>query len=275
VDPTAQFSPAGELVTAPPPVPETSILRVYAVAVPPNVAVTVVALSSVTTHAPVPLQPPPLQPLKVAPGAGVSDSVICVPERNVALHVIRQLIPVGELVTVPVPVPAKATVSTVGTETAKFAVTDVLVPRVTTHGPRPAQAPLHPVNAEPEAGVGVKVTCVPLANMKVHAVPQSIPAGELVTAPEPFPARATVSVTGFCIAVNVAVTAVLLSIVTTQLAAPLQAPDHPVNEYPLAGAAVRVTLEVAPNGAAQEVPQLIPDGLLTTVPDPTGVMVSW
>jgi hypothetical protein len=39
----------------------------------------VVAAVSVTTHEPVPVQPPPLQPLKIEPPAGVADSVIIVP----------------------------------------------------------------------------------------------------------------------------------------------------------------------------------------------------
>ena len=50
--------------------------------------------------------------------------------------------------------------------------------------------------------------------------------------------------------------------------APLQAPLQPVNEEPAAGVAVKVTLEPELKVALQVVPQLMPPGLLTTVPWP-------
>jgi hypothetical protein len=43
------------------------------------VAVTVLFAPIVTVHAPVPLQPPPLQPAKTASAAGVAVRVIAVP----------------------------------------------------------------------------------------------------------------------------------------------------------------------------------------------------
>ena len=55
------------------------------------------------------------------------------------------------------------------------------------------QAPLQPVNVEPASGVAVTVTAVPDANEAEQVAPQSIPAGELVTVPEPVPAFVTVS----------------------------------------------------------------------------------
>jgi hypothetical protein len=73
--------------------------------------VTVVAVVSVTVHAPVPEQPPPLQPVKVEPGAGAAVKVTAVPLANAAEHVVPQEMPVGALVTVPVPVPALETVN--------------------------------------------------------------------------------------------------------------------------------------------------------------------
>jgi hypothetical protein len=57
----------------------------------------------VTTQLPVPLQPPPLQPLKLLPPEGVAVSVTGVPLAKLALHVVPQLMPEGELVTVPLP----------------------------------------------------------------------------------------------------------------------------------------------------------------------------
>jgi hypothetical protein len=47
----------------------------------------------------------------------------------------------------------------------------------------------------PAEGVAVRVTAVPLLNDAEHVVPQLIPAGALVTVPDPAPARLTVSAT--------------------------------------------------------------------------------
>src|SRR3989449_10511500 len=90
--------PAGELVTVPLPVPalETVSVKVGRV----KVAVTVVAAETVTTHDPVPEQPPPLQPLKVELAAGAAVSVTAVPFVKLAEQVAPQSRPAGELVTV-------------------------------------------------------------------------------------------------------------------------------------------------------------------------------
>ncbi len=58
---------------------------------------------------------------------------------------------------------------------------------VTKHEPVPEQAPLQPVKTESAAGVGVRVTEVPLVKVAEQAEPQSIPEGEEVTAPVPLP----------------------------------------------------------------------------------------
>ena len=76
-----------------------------------KVAVTAVGAISVTLQVPVPLQPPPVQPVKVEPTVGVAVSVIVVPWLNVAEHVAPQLMPAGDEVTVPAPVPAWVTES--------------------------------------------------------------------------------------------------------------------------------------------------------------------
>src|SRR5439155_18551266 len=103
-----------------------------------------------------------------------------------------QLIPAGELVTVPLPVPALLTVSAkVGR--AKVAVTVVAALRVTVQAPVPEQPPpLQPVKVEPAAGVAVSVTAVPLVKLAAQVAPQVIPAGLLVTVPVPVPALETV-----------------------------------------------------------------------------------
>jgi len=152
----------------------------------------------------VPEQPPPLQPVNVEPEAAVAVSVTAVPCVNAAAQVEPQLIPTGELVTVPLPVPAFVTVSVC--VAVKVAVTDWSAFIVTWHVPVPEQPPpLHPAKTEPAAGVAVNVTTVPSLNGDEQVAPQSIPTGELVTVPEPEPAFVTVSV---CVGtvLNVAVT---------------------------------------------------------------------
>ena len=79
------------------------------------------------------------------------------------LHVAPQLIPVGELATVPVPVPAFVTVSVYETGKSNVAVTLCACDIVTTQVVAvPAHAPDHPVKLEPVAFVAVSVTAVPL-----------------------------------------------------------------------------------------------------------------
>ena len=75
-----------------------------------NVAVTLRAWSIVTMHGPVPLHAP-LHPVNVDPDPAIAVRVTGVPSANPAEHVKGQLIPAGELVIDPVPVPATDTVS--------------------------------------------------------------------------------------------------------------------------------------------------------------------
>src|SRR5207249_886663 len=120
------------------------------------------AAETVTVQAAVPVQPPPLQPVKVEPAAGLAVRVTAVPLAKLAEHVAPQLIPAGLLATVPAPAPAGVTVSAkVG---VKVAVTVVAAVMVSLHAPvRVQPPPLQPVKAEPTAGVAVSVTTVPLA----------------------------------------------------------------------------------------------------------------
>ena len=76
-----------------------------------NAALTVVAPAIVTTHEPVPEQPPPLQPVNTLPTAGAAVSVTTAPAPKVREHTLPQLIPAGADTTVPVPVPVGLTVS--------------------------------------------------------------------------------------------------------------------------------------------------------------------
>jgi len=76
---------------------------------------------------------------------------------------------------------------------------------------------------------------------------------------------------------NSAVTVVLAVRVTTQVDVPLQAPVQPANVDPDAAVAVRVTCVPLGKFALQVLGQLMPAGLLVTVPVPEPVVVtaSW
>ena len=93
-----------------------------------------------------------------------------------------------------------------------------------------------------------------------------MPAGELVTVPEPLPDLVVERVNVFW--VKVAVTDLMLSIVTIQLPVPVHAPLHPANEELAAGVAVRVTVVPFKKLVWQLAPQLIAAGELVTVPEP-------
>jgi len=75
---------------------------------------------------------------------------------------------------------------------------------------------------------------------------------------------------------NVAVAAKLLFIVTVQELVPLQAPLHPAKYPPLTAATVNLTFVPDANEALHVGEQLIPAGLLVTVPllVPASVIVS-
>lgn len=78
------------------------------------------------------------------------------------MHVPGQLIPAGVLVTVPVPVPARETLSVRRVE-AKVGITVRLELSVTVHtSPATESQPLQPVKVEFTLAAGVKVRTVPL-----------------------------------------------------------------------------------------------------------------
>jgi hypothetical protein len=137
---------------------------------------------------------------------------------------------------------------------------------VTVQVPVPLQSPDHPTNVDPAAGVAVRVTEVPLLKIALHTEPQLIPGGLLVTVP--LPETLTVSAGDAEIAVNKAVTEVLAVKFTLHGAVPLQAPLQPAKVEFAAGVAVRVIDVPLLNAALQVVPQLMPAGLLETVPLP-------
>jgi len=73
--------------------------------------------------------------------------------------------------------------------TVTFAVTVTLQAPVRLHKP-----PADQNAAEPAAGIGVRITVVPLVTVTEHVVPQSSPGGVIVTVPEPLPDVTTASV---------------------------------------------------------------------------------
>ena len=99
-------------------------------------------------------------------GAGTTANLVHSdgPKPNTELSMRAELMPAGELVTVPVPVPFFETPKETGgpTKMSNCALTVVAALTVTTHVPVPEQPPpLHPAKVEPAAGVAVNVTTVP------------------------------------------------------------------------------------------------------------------
>ena len=235
-------------------------------------AVTAAGWLSTTVQAPAPLQAP-LHPAKTDPLPAVGVSVTDVPDAKFALQTVLHVIPAGALVSVPVPPPEMVTVSPIVVEDANVAVTVVALVGATVHAPVPEQPPPdQPANTEPAAGVAVRTIELPDGNVAEHVVPHEMPAGALVTLPLPSPARTTVSATGA--GANVAPTVIAPVIVSVHAPTPEQPPDQPVKTEPAAGAAVSVTPVPTVNVAEQPVPQLIPAGVLLTVPLPVRVTVS-
>src|SRR2546425_942786 len=153
-----------------------------------------------------------------------------------------------------------------GVMSVNVAVTVGAALRGTVQAPGPEQPPpVQPLKVEPAAGAAVSVTAVPLAKLAAQVAPQVMPAGLLVTVPAPVPALETVSVK-VC-RVKVAATVVAAESVTVQAPVPEQPPLQPVKVEPAAGAAVSVTAVPLAKLAAQVAPQVIPAGLLVTVPE--------
>jgi hypothetical protein len=141
--PLVQLIPAGLLTTVPWPVPAKFTVSVsLAATTAAKVAVTLSLDATVTLQVPVPEHPPPLHPVKVLPPVGVAVSVTCVFGAKLAEQAVPQLIPPEELVTVPVPVPAKTTVNPF--PALNTALTVAAAVRVIVHAPVPLQLPLQP-----------------------------------------------------------------------------------------------------------------------------------
>ena len=101
----------------------------------------------------------PDQPAKCDPVAAVAVRVTSEAKTNGELQRSPQLMPAGELETVPRPVPVLLTM-TGKLSRSKTAVTAVEAARVTVQAPVPEQAPVQALNFEPGDGLGVSVTLV-------------------------------------------------------------------------------------------------------------------
>lgn len=157
----------------------------------------------------------------------------------------------------------------------KVAVTVVLPLRVTTQGPVPVQAPLHPVKIVPGFGEAFRVTILPLPKVEVQVPGQESPLGVEVTVPWPVPARVMVRDGVVTIGEKVAVMTVFAVGVSVHGAVPAQpVPLHPVKVIPGSASAVRVMALPPGMGAETQVaPQVIPPIEDVTMPVPVPVFV--
>jgi hypothetical protein len=221
-------------------VPATSGLSLNAFGLVLNVAVVARAAVIETVQVFVVPVHAPLQPAKSELPVAAAVKVTMAPLVSDVEQTVPQSMPAGELVTVPLPVPALVTVNA-NDGSENVAVTDRAALIATVHvDVVPVQLPVQPPKMEPPDGAAVNVTVVPLVYEAEHVVPQLMPAGELVTVPPPLPDLVTVRAKVG--AVNVAVTDVAVLTVTVQAPVPEQPPPlQPPNVEPVAAAAVSVT----------------------------------
>jgi hypothetical protein len=150
----------------------------------------------------------------------------------------------------------------------KVAVTEAAAVTTIEQGPVPEHDPAQPVKRKPGLAFGVRVTVVPLTTLALQAEGQVMPDGELVTVPLPDTDTESGKV---CVAVKIApivwfVPAGRVHVVFFPAGA--QAPVQPPKVDPLDGVSVRVTVPAPGKEAEHVAPQLIPAGLLVTVPWP-------
>jgi hypothetical protein len=268
--------PVGLLVTIPVPVPDLFTVTVAAVGTRSKVATTVWLVAMTVMQAPVPVHPPPLQPAKFDPVDAVAVSVTELFVGNEALQVSPQSMPVGLLVTVPVPVPDLFSVSVAvwAVVVLKVATTVWLAVMTAVHVSVPVHPPpLQPAKADSADAVAVSVTELPVENGALQVAPQLMPDGLLVTVPAPVPVLFTVRVEGTVL--NVAVTGVFWVMTTTHVVVPLHPLSlQPSNVEPADGVAVNVTVVPLMKVELHVTPQSIPAGLLVTVPSPAPALVT-
>lgn len=185
-----------------------------------------------------------------------------------AEQLVPQSMPAGSLTTLPPPDVATVRVPL---GTVKVAVTvRAAVSGTVQVVAVPVQPPDQLPNCTPASGAAVSTTS-PWSRVALQVLPQEMPAGALVTVPVPEPALTTLSV--HCLT-NAAPTLLAESIVTTHEPVPVHAPLQPPKRDPAEAAGVSVTDVPERNEALQTGSQLIPDGLLVTVPVPVPPLVT-
>ncbi len=163
---------------------------------------------------------------------------------------------------------------------ANVAVTVVFALRVSVQlgavpeHPPPLQPAKRPLDNETS-----KVMLEAAGKFAEHVGSQLMPAGVLDTVPDPVPVcilfTASVNVPLPPDVLNVAVTVVFEFNVSVQLPVPEQPPLQPANEEPEDGVAIKVTTVPEENDLEQLEPQLMPEGLLVTVPVPVPDLFTW
>lgn len=254
-----------------------------------KVAVTELAAITETVQPPVPLQPLPDHPAKAEPEVATADSVTDVPDVKLATQVVPQLMPAGEEVTVPPPVPALVTESAKlpgGVCTTWLSAEEVLA----------RYTPLPEYSAVIECVPALRLELEHCAWPEASTMPEQIAVvpSLKVTVPvavPPLPVTVAVKVTDcpdvdglvpetsavvlVSCAVKVAVTVVAALMVTVQPPAPLQPPpDQPVKAEPVVAAAVSVIAEPEVTLVEHVAPQLIPAGDDVTVPVPVPALTT-
>ncbi len=130
--------------------------------------------------------------------------------------------------------------------------------------PETESHPLQPVNDDPGSGSAVNSSELPAPNCAEHVPGQSIPAGLEETAPDPAPARLTL--TG---SVKCAVAVLFASRATVQTSPDTESqPLQWSNPFSGSGVGVRSTSVSGRYEAVQVSPQSIPAGSDSTVPSP-------
>lgn len=178
--------------------------------------------------------------------------------------------PVGTVVTVPPPSPTGMTVrftAMVMKTALTFAEVEVRVRLQVA----PLQAPPKPLNWAPEPGVAISATVVPAVKLAVQVEGQLIPSGLLVMVPVPVIETVTwACAAGGVTCANNAPTCVFADNVNLHIR-PLHPLLKPVKFWPEAAVAVKVTVVAWLNDVLQADGQLMPGGLLVTVPAPVTV----
>src|SRR5437762_2001296 len=152
----------------------------------------------------------------------------------------------------------------------KVAVSTASASRVRLHSPEPVQPSLQPTKREPTSGSAMSDTAVPESKGAVQVCPQSMPAGDERTVPEPFLLTASEK----RILSKMAVTTTSTASATAHCPEPVQSPLQPANLQPAAGVATSDTDVPVSNWLEQVAPQSMPAGLDTTRPDPCSTTLS-